>query len=165
MAAGRKPKPSALRVLEGNPGKRALPKSEPRPRPVRPDCPAFLGDRARSVWFALVDELEAVGVLTAVDESALAGYAQAYAEAQECELYLREHGLTFQTGTGYWQQRPEVGIRNKAWDRTDKFGAQLGIGAAHRSRIEVKKADGDDNPLAEILAEAKKEAASRRRKG
>jgi P27 family predicted phage terminase small subunit len=152
---GPKPKPTALKVLEGNPGKQKLPKNEPRPRPLRPTCPAFLGDRARSIWDSLVDELEAVGVLTAVDESDFAAFCQAYAEAQECELYIQEHGLTFQTSTGYWQQRPEVGIRNKAWDRVDKFGAQLGIGAAHRSRIEVKKRDGEDSPFAELLAQSK----------
>ena len=160
---GPKPKPTALKVLEGNPGKQKLPKYEPKPAPLRPTCPDFLNDRAKSIWFSLVDELEAVGVLTSVDQADFAAFCEAYEEAQACSRFINEHGLTFETGTGYLQQRPEVGIRNKAWDRVDKFGAQLGIGAAHRSRIEVKKREGEDNPLADILAEAKAEAQARRR--
>jgi P27 family predicted phage terminase small subunit len=92
-----------------------------------------------------------MGVLTAIDQSALAAYCEAYEEAQACSKYLNEHGLTFRTPSGYIQQRPEVAIRNKAWDRVDKFAAQLGIGAAHRSKIEVKKRDDSKSPLEEII--------------
>ena len=34
-ARGRKPKPTALKELEGNPGKRSLNPSEPKPPPAR----------------------------------------------------------------------------------------------------------------------------------
>ncbi len=36
--AGRKPKPTALKELEGNPGKRKLNKKEPIPGKGMPDC-------------------------------------------------------------------------------------------------------------------------------
>ena len=40
--AGRKPKPTALKKLEGNPGKRKLNNKEPVPDKGMPDCPAWL---------------------------------------------------------------------------------------------------------------------------
>ena len=164
MRTGRPAKPTALKVLEGTRPDR-IPKHEPKPRPLRPEKPSFLNDSAALLWDSLIDELEAVGVVTVVDQSALAGYCQAYEEAARLTRYLDEHGLTFTTPNGYVQQRPEVAIRNKAWDRVDKFACQLGIGAAHRTKIEVKRPSADENPLTEIIAEARAEAAARRRKG
>ena len=40
--AGRKPKPTAVKKLEGNPGKRKLNTKEPNPGKGMPDCPAWL---------------------------------------------------------------------------------------------------------------------------
>jgi len=45
---GRKPKPSRLRVIEGNPGKRALNTREPRPAVRIPTCPAHLSPSAKA---------------------------------------------------------------------------------------------------------------------
>ena len=39
---GRKPKPTAMKELEGNPGKRPLNPNEPRPERKAPRCPAWL---------------------------------------------------------------------------------------------------------------------------
>ena len=40
--AGRKPKPTAVKKLEGNPGKRKLNKKEPVPAKGMPECPDWL---------------------------------------------------------------------------------------------------------------------------
>ena len=44
---GRKPKPTAVKVLEGNPGKRSLNTGEPKPDKKAPRCPAWLEDEAK----------------------------------------------------------------------------------------------------------------------
>lgn len=36
---GRPPKPTAIKELEGNPGKRPLNKNEPKPKQTAPKCP------------------------------------------------------------------------------------------------------------------------------
>ena len=36
---GRKPKPTAIKKLEGNPGKRKLNQNEPQPEKTAPECP------------------------------------------------------------------------------------------------------------------------------
>jgi P27 family predicted phage terminase small subunit len=152
---GPKPKPTNLKLLQGNPGKRALPKAEPKPRPITPECPDFLNEKARRIWRDLVDELDVMGVLTIVDESTFAAYCAAYEEAQTLDMLLNEHGLTVVATSGYIQQRPEVAIRNKAWDRVAKFGSELGIGAASRSRIEVRKRDNEaEDPTEKAIAAA-----------
>lgn len=39
MIRGRRPKPSRMKALTGNPGKRPLNPHEPRPEPAAPECP------------------------------------------------------------------------------------------------------------------------------
>ena len=48
--AGRKPKPTAVKKLEGNPGKRKLNTKEPNPGKGMPDCPAWLLPEAKTEW-------------------------------------------------------------------------------------------------------------------
>ena len=50
MGAGRKPKPTAMKELEGNPGKRKLNKKEPMPGKGMPDCPKWLLPDAQEEW-------------------------------------------------------------------------------------------------------------------
>ncbi len=53
---GRKPKPTAIKMLEGNPGKRALNHAEPRPKVVMPRAPEHLSDEEKAKWKAVVRE-------------------------------------------------------------------------------------------------------------
>jgi phage terminase small subunit len=76
---GRRPKPTRLKVLTGNPGKRPLNDSEPGPEVAIPDCPGELGENARREWSRLVGELAALKLLTNFDRAALAAYCGAYA--------------------------------------------------------------------------------------
>ena len=78
MTAGRKPKPTALRLIAGNPGKRALPKSEAVVALSEPTPPAFLCDDAKVEWGRVCSALYAAGLMTELDRAALAAYAAAY---------------------------------------------------------------------------------------
>ena len=162
-------KPTALKIIEGQRGHRTKAElsrqdREPKPNPVRPACPKFLNRRARAIWNDLAPKLETVGVLTVVDASVLAGYCAAYEEAQRLGAFLDQHGLVTEAPSGYLQQRPEVSIRNRAWDRVAKFGAELGIGAASRGRIELKTPEEGEDVLSQIIAASQAEAAARRAK-
>jgi tetratricopeptide (TPR) repeat protein len=76
---GRRPKPTRMKVLTGNPGKRPLNRYESRPNPVMPDCPPELGPAAQREWARLVGELSSLNMVTNLDRAALATYCGAYA--------------------------------------------------------------------------------------
>jgi P27 family predicted phage terminase small subunit len=76
---GRKPLPSNVVRLRGNPGKRRLNDAEPRPAARVPACRACLGDEARKEWQRLAKELAELGLLTGIDRGLLAAYCQAHA--------------------------------------------------------------------------------------
>ena len=72
MTRGRKPKPTAIRRADGNPGKRGYNGLEPAAPEGMPDCPLHLSDLAQEEWQRIAGTLYGMGVLTTVDRAALA---------------------------------------------------------------------------------------------
>lgn len=75
--AGRKNIPTNLKILRGNPGKRALNKNEPTPGGM-PNCPSHLDKMAKKEWKRFAPILHRLGLLTEVDGPAFAAYCQQY---------------------------------------------------------------------------------------
>ena len=103
MQSGRKPKPTAVKALEGNPGKRSLNTGEPKPEKKAPRCPAWLEGEAKKEWKRMAGQMEKLGILTEIDMAAFAGYCQAYARWKEAEEFITQHGTIVKTPSGYWQ--------------------------------------------------------------
>ena len=110
---GRRPKPTRLKVLTGNPGKRPLNGNEPRPAAAVPECPAELGPVARTEWNRLVGELSALRLLTNLDRAALAAYCGAYALWAEATEAIQKFGAMVKSPTGYPMQSPYISIANR----------------------------------------------------
>jgi P27 family predicted phage terminase small subunit len=87
MPRGRRPLPTALRKLLGNPGKRALNEHEPKPAPGEPEMP-WLAREAAAEWRRVVPILLSLGILTIADGPALALYCAAYGHWQCAEREL-----------------------------------------------------------------------------
>lgn len=132
-------KPTALKKLAGNPGKRPLNDAEPQFSRVLPNCPTHLKGEARREWKRVVGELFDAGLLTSVDRAALAAYCQAWARWVEAEKQIRENGYVFTTESGYQQQVPWVGIANAALDNMRKFAVEFGMTPSSRTRVRVSK--------------------------
>jgi phage terminase small subunit len=79
--AGRKPVPTKLKLLRGNPGKRAVNRREPAPKAAIevPTPPDFLNERAAQEWLYIARELVVLGLLTSIDHAGLAAYCDLYA--------------------------------------------------------------------------------------
>ena len=132
---GRKPKPTALKVLEGNPGGRPLNPNEPKPAKKAPRCPAWLEDEAKKEWKRMGKTLEQMGLLTEMDMAAFAGYCQAYARWKEAEEFITQHGTMVRTPNGYLQQVPQVSIAQTYMKQMGKFATEFGLTPASRSRL------------------------------
>ncbi len=85
MTRGRKPKPTRLRVIQGNVGRRPLPAGEPQPKSDIPECPKHLNSKAKAEWRRLVKELAPLKLLTGLDRPTLAAYCVIYGRWQEVE--------------------------------------------------------------------------------
>lgn len=135
---GRKPKPTSLKLLQGNPGKRPINGREPQPPSSLPTCPSHLSPTAKAEWKRLAKVLNEIGVLTQVDRTVMAAYCQAYGRWVEAEKKLQETPAILKTPAGYIQQSPWLSISNKQMELMAKFMAELGLTPASRSRLAIK---------------------------
>ena len=149
---GRKPTPTAIKLLEGNPGKRELNTKEPRPEKKAPRCPTWLEAEAKKEWRRLVKQMEQLGILTEVDMAAFAGYCQTYARWKEAEEFITKHGTIVKTPSGYWQQVPQVSIAQTYLKIMSKFCEEFGLTPSARSRIVADSRSGNEyDPMEGIL--------------
>ena len=132
---GRRPKPSRLKVLTGNPGKRPFNEDEPRPKSAIPDCPPELGPVARREWDRLVAELGPLRLLTHLDRAALAAYCGAYALWAEATEAIQKYGAMIKSPNGFPVQSPYLAIANRQTEIMMRIASEFGFTPASRSRI------------------------------
>lgn len=140
---GRKPKPTHLKLVRGNPGKRPINAAEPAPQPLLPSPPAELCADALSEWERVARELHRIGLLSGIDRAALAAYCQAYgrwivAERAIGKMAERDQltsGLMIKTTNGNAVQNPLIGTANKAMADMVRYAAEFGMTPSARSRI------------------------------
>jgi len=133
---GRKPKPTKLRLIQGNPGKRPINKREAKPPVGMPPCPEHLNEMAKKKWKEKSQELFALGILTKIDGDLLAGYCQAYSRWQDAEERLKDMGPTI-VNAGRVQPNPLIRISKDALATMLRLGVEYGITPSSRSRIQT----------------------------
>ena len=134
---GRRPKPTRLKYLTGNPGKRPLNMHEPKPEPMIPECPVELGPIARREWDRLAGELGKLNLLTTLDRAALAAYCGAYALWAEATKAIQQYGTMIKSPTGFPIQSPYVSIANRQAEIMMRIASEFGFTPASRSRISI----------------------------
>ncbi len=140
---GRKPKPTAIKLLAGNPGKRALNRLEPKPRVIFPRPPEHLNDEEKEKWKLMVRELHPLGLITAIDKDALAMYCVIFTRWRKAENLVREKGEIIKTAAGNIIQNPYLSIANRALEQLGRIGAEFGMTPSSRSRVKVEVANSE----------------------
>lgn len=134
---GRKPTPTQLKLVAGNPAKRPINGSEPQPAADLPTCPAHLNPSAKAEWKRLARDLNRIGLLTMVDRAALAVYCQSYGRWVEAERKLKETPVLLKMPSGYIQHSPWLTIANKERELMARYMAELGLTPSSRSRLAI----------------------------
>ncbi len=132
---GRRPKPTAIKRLEGNPGRRRLNRREPKPDPTMPEPPALLEGEARAEWDRMAPLLHKLTLLTKVDGAALALHCLAWERLVIAQAKLREHGQVVFSPNGCPIQSPYLAIVNKASEQVMRALVEFGMTPSSRSRI------------------------------
>ncbi len=156
MPAGRKPTPTNLKILRGNPGKRPIPQNEPKPEPIAPECPDWLCEDAKAEWERIAPQLERLGLLTEVDMAAMVGYCESWAQYKKAMQFIHKHNEVYPIknkdgSVKYLQQVPQVSIANKALANIRAAGSQFGLSPGDRGRLQVPGAAEDDDPMEQLI--------------
>lgn len=158
MNPGRAPKPTILKMIDGNKGKRAIEKDAVAPAIAIPDCPDHLTNEAKVEWQRIAPFLLTYQLVTDLDTAALALYCQAYGRWQQAEKQIAKireadkdgDGLLVKAPSGYPIQNPYLAIANRAMEDCHKYLQQFGLSPSARTRVVV-------NLQGELFGEAKKQ--------
>lgn len=153
MARGRRPLPSTIKNLRGNPGKRQSNTNEPEIKPGDPSMPTGLSDAAQKEWCEIIGVLRTMGVLTPADGKALAAYCYAFDVWMQANESVKKHGVLIEepimgrAGTleqniivGHkTKKNPAVAIANEALKTMKSFLVEFGMTPSSRSKLHVEK--------------------------
>jgi P27 family predicted phage terminase small subunit len=161
---GPPPIPTALRRLQGNPGKRPLNDREPCPTVQAPTCPKWLSKAAKAEWRRIVPELLSLGLVTELDRAALAAYCVAVAELEWATAELEKAGRIVTVAvynrngevSGHVQKpHPAVRLQRDAFARVKAFLAEFGLTPSSRSRLKTPQPEPEADPMTDILRRAR----------
>jgi P27 family predicted phage terminase small subunit len=157
---GRRPKPTRLRVIEGNRGKRPVNQAEAKPAATVPRPPRHFSKRGRELaqegqqlaleatreYHRVSRQLSKLGLLTDIDGALLALYCDAYARWVVASRGLQKHGLLVKAGRSDRGpvKSPYATLVDHAFDRMVKIATEFGMSPSSRSRIQGAPAASND---------------------
>ena len=159
---GRKPKPIARQLAEGDPlrrGKRKLREqlaAEPKATRGLPDCPRHLRGRERAAWKFWRTELKAIKMDFRPDAMMLEGACVNYARAVRADLMIAKEGPTIDQPI-FDRKGKQIGVRVKnhpalaisaaAWRQMHGFCSEFGFSPIARTRLAIEGDDGEGDLL------------------
>ena len=149
--------PTHLRLVKGNPSKRAINKNEPKPPSGVPPIPKHF-NKQEKYWFKRIgEELDAMGVMSSMDAKALELLIEAYTEyRQHCDT-LDESGYTYTTeseGGTLIKAHPVAAMKADAWKRIRAMLGEFGMTPAARSKVTINT-PAEEDPFEAFLKKSK----------
>jgi P27 family predicted phage terminase small subunit len=142
-------KPGKLKELSGNPGKRPVNKTEPKPS-TGPAAPTVMSPRAKTVWAKLIKAMPP-GVFTSCDSHLLAAYCEAAAMHQIATANLIKGPHEAKGSTGQTKLSPWFAAQADAARLIVQLGAKLGLDPVSRQHINAEGGDKIDDEFGDLI--------------
>lgn len=155
---GRKPHPTQILKLKGNPGKRPLNENEPQPALGFPSAPDYLDEQGKAAYARFAADLEAVGVGTKLDGPALELLAAAYAEYVAAEINVLKYGPIWMEGgkepgkIPSFVHSPYKSVRDRAAKRVCSMLSEFGMTPSSRSKVQTDAPRKSGDKWEDLLA-------------
>jgi P27 family predicted phage terminase small subunit len=156
-SGGANAKPTKLKKLLGNPGKRKLNDKEPKAVPGRPAIPAFVRGEARAWWPRICSMIEELGVLTKSDGLAVAALCSSIGQLVKAEAAIEKFGMIFATvdettGVATHKVNPAVRVKSDALRHMNSLLGQFGLSPSTRSKLKID-APSEPDPFESFLSQ------------
>jgi P27 family predicted phage terminase small subunit len=149
--AGRKPKPTPLKIVQGTFRKDRSNEREPQPSGTLCEAPDYLTPEQKEIWDYAIAHAPA-GLLKKLDLSVLQVWVIACAFHREAALKVTSAGQVIKTPAGYPVINPYMANMNKQAQIMLKAASEMGFTPASRSRIVVAEETVADDPWARLAA-------------
>lgn len=133
---GRKPKPTILRLISGNPGRRPLPKDEPQPEGDLLAPPAWMSVSQMAGWRYAIEHAPP-GQLKLLDRGTMTVWTVAEAMHRDATEQMEKFGMVVKGQSGVPIKSPYVAIIRETSAVMLKAGAELGFSPTARTRIRI----------------------------
>ena len=138
--SGRRPQPTQIRLLRGNPGKRPINPAEPTPPAVGqafdtppPELAADAG--ASAEWRRVAPLLRHCRVISEAERSVLIALCQQWSRYLEASAKVRELGMIIKKPRGGPMINPYLAIGDKALAHCQRLWVELGLTPSGRTKI------------------------------
>lgn len=146
MTRGPKPKPTVVKILNGNPGKRPLNKSEPKPEGVLKTAPPSLTPDQVIIWKNTL-KIAPKGLFTLVDSAVVERFCVALDMHKKANFQLAARGSLTVIEDGKIKVAPEVNIIAKTDAMLRACTASMGFDPSSRSRLHLEDDRDPSNPF------------------
>lgn len=144
MRGGDSAKPTALKILTGNPGKRVIPVGEPVPPTANSlEPPPNLSERASWWWKHYVSFLHPLGLLTVADLGSLERLCNVDARLDEMDRNFNENGFLTDDGNG-GKTVKNVTAYAGLYAARNQLMTHFGLSPASRARLGHKPQQNTD---------------------
>lgn len=147
---GRKPTPTFLKVLQGNPGRRPINHKEPEPKAASPHPPRGLYGEARKIWQHMAPELCRLGLVTELDCHHFARVCRLEALGMRMLRKAEKQPVTITKSNGE-QPSGEFSAALRAFEAADRWWMRFGISPSERTRLKVTAA-AEENSFLKFIA-------------
>lgn len=147
-------KPEALKNLEGDRSKEGE-VSTPKPKQGAPTPPHWLKAESLAEWGRIVPELEAIGLLSVVDRSALTAYVTSWATFAECAQDIEARGVMVPGRDGDLVKNPSVAMQRDALQQIKVWVTEFGLTPSARAKMTLPSemgGKGEDASVSDLFA-------------
>lgn len=137
---GPAPKPTALRILDGDRNKKRINTDEPRARVGLPVCPDEVSNDVRQVWDYTLRELSIMGIAYAADRDALLCFCEAVVTHRRACAVLAQTAILVKGLHGNMVRNPALQIQRDAAAVIRAFAQEFGLTPSARSTIRAQEA-------------------------
>lgn len=159
--AGRRPKPTETKRLQGTLELSRINPNEPKPLIQVPMAPDWLPDEVKEIFNEMALHFADMRVLSKADGKALELLADAYYEYRQARQFVIDNGSTYESptkdGGKIIRAYPQVNIASDAFKRVRAMLIEFGATPAARSRVEALPETNRENRLQRLMAKRNRE--------
>ena len=133
---GPRSKPTHLKIIEGNPGKRPLHSRAPKQPSNRPIAPSWLSDDAKTEWRFIVPKLDAAGIITKLDRTTLAVFCEEVATFVEATEWVQSKGILVSGQKGEAVKNPALQIQRDSARLIATYSRMFGFSPVDRANMD-----------------------------